>query len=201
MSLFATAADFEQGGAGALYANPPYSRYPFFQTRIDALKQRFAPTGQKLLIVGCGFGYLVDDAVTAGYDAWGIDCAYAIGKGQQLLPAIASRLLVADALTASTLDTAAATAGLKGHTPKWPLLFTEDVLPCMSDTEVQTALTNLRARCSTNLVHLVTPGDGGPECDARINWKTITGWRTVLCPPDVVGDCETGLFWNATGQV
>lgn len=200
MSLWATAADFEQGGPGALYANPPYSRYPFFQTRIDELKQRFAPTGQKLLIVGCGFGYLVDDAVTAGYDAYGIDNAYAIGKGKTLLPQIAARLIVADALTAATLDSAAQTAGLK-HNAKWALLVTEDVLPCMSDAEVQTALTNLRARCSTNLLHLVTCGDGGSRCDPRINWKSIDAWRAVLCPPDVVGDCETGLFWNATGEV
>lgn len=200
MPVWATAADFEQGGTGALY-DPPYSRFPFFQTRLDGLKQRFAPSGQKLLVVGCGFGYLVDDAVTAGYDAWGVDNAYAIGKAKALLPAIASRLIVADALTASTLDSAAKTAGLKGGTPKWPLLVTEDVLPCMSDAEVQTALTNLRARCSTNLLHFVTCGDGGPECDPRLTWKSIDGWRTVLCPPDVVGDCETGLFWNATGQV
>lgn len=213
MSLWATAADFEQGGAGALYSNPPYSDYPFFQTRLDGLKQRFAPTGQKLLIVGCAFGYLVNLAVAAGYDAYGIDNAYAIGKAQALFPAIATKLIVADALTATTLDSAAKTAGLHGGTPKWPLLLTEDVLPCMSDAEIQTALTNLRARCTTNLLHFVTGGDGGPECDPRINWKPIGGdpanpatipvgsWRAVLCPPDVVGDCETGLFWNATGEV
>lgn len=200
MSLWATAADFEQAGVGALYA-PAYSRFPFFQSRLDSLKQRFAPTGQKLLVVGCGFGYLVDDLVAAGYDAYGIDNAYAIGKGKALLPAIAARLLVADALTASTLDAAASAAGLKGHTPKWALLVTEDVLPVMSDAEVQTALTNLRARCTTNLLHFVTPGDGGQACDPRLNWKPIDGWRGVLCPPDVVADAETGLVWNANGQV
>lgn len=199
MSLLASAADFEQGG---LY-EPPYSRFPFFQTRLDELKQRFAPTGQKLLIVGCGYGYLVDDAVTAGYDAWGVDAsAYAINKGKTLLPAIANRLIVADALVGAQLDAAATTAGLKRNV-KWPLLVTEDVLTVMSDAEVQTCLTNTRARCSTNLLHFVIPGDPQtePSCDPRINWKTIDAWRAVLCPPDVVGDCETNLFWNANGQV
>jgi hypothetical protein len=201
MSLFATAADFEQGGPGALYSNPPYMEYPYFQERINALIGRFAPNNQKLLIVGMGFGYLVNLAVTAGYDAFGIDNAYAVGKAQALFPSLASRFIVADALSASTLDAAAKTAGLHGGTPKWPLLITEDVLPCMSDAEIQTALTNLRARSSTNLLHFVMPDSGLAEAyDPRINWKTIDGWRAVLCPPDVVGDVETGLFWNANGQ-
>jgi SAM-dependent methyltransferase len=200
VSLLATAADFEQ--EGGLYW-PPYSRFPFFQTRVDELKQRYAPAGQRLLVVGCGYGYLVDDCVAAGYDAYGIDAsAYAIGKGQTLLPGIASRLTVADALDAAALDQAAKGWGLKGGTPKWTLLITEDCLPCMTDTEVQTALTNLRARCTTNLAHVVTCGDPAVDkVDPRINWKSVDGWRTVLCPPDVVADSETGLWWNATGQV
>ena len=57
------------------YWNPDtgesYRRYPFFADRVAQLKQRFAPNGQALLIAGCGFGYLVDECVTAGYDAWG----------------------------------------------------------------------------------------------------------------------------------
>jgi hypothetical protein len=198
VSLFATAADFEQGG---LYGPDPYHEYPFFQERVDELIGRFAPNGQKLLVVGCGYGYLVDLCVTAGYDAFGVDNTYAITKGRQLLPAISTRLLVADALNTSTLDTAAKSAGLHGGVPKWALLVTEDVLPCMSDAEIATALTNLRARCSTNLLHFVTPGQQDASHDPRINWKTIDAWRAVLCPPDVAGDCETGLFWNAAGQV
>lgn len=198
MSLLATAADFERGG---LYS-APYGRYPFFQQRVDALKGRFAPNGQKALVVGCGYGYLVDDLVAAGYDAWGVDASqYAISKGQSLLPGVASRLAVADALDGASLDAVAKSAGLHGKTPTWTLLLTEDVLPCMSDAEVATALANLRARCTSNLLHLVTPGHADPDHDARLNWKTIDGWRAVLCPPDVVGDCETGLFWNANGEV
>lgn len=201
MSLQATQADFEGGAPGALYQNPTYNQYPFFQTRIDSLSQRFAPNNQKLAIWGCGWGYLVQLAVTAGYDAFGFDSsAYAINKGKILLPNIASRLFVRDALIAADVTQSKKDAGLKGQT-NFPLLVTEDMYSVFSDTEIQTSLPLLRGSSSANLLHLITPGDGGPDCDPRLNWKTITAWRAVFCPPDVVGDCETGLFWNSIGQV
>lgn len=203
MSLVANQADYglPDGTPGVLYS-AGYHQFPFFQTRIDDLKQRFAPTGQTLLIAGCGFGYLVNFAIQAGYNAFGIDASsWAINQGQTLIPSIASKLAVADITVATQVDAASKTFGLHGGTPKYALLLTEDVLSCLSDAEIQTALTVLRARCTTNLLHLVTPGVAGPGLDSRMNWKTIDGWRAVLCPPDIVGDCDTNLFWNATGQV
>lgn len=204
MSLLATQADYglPDGTPGVLYTSG-YHEFPFFQTRIDSIKQRFAPTGQTLLIAGCGFGYLVNFAVNAGYNAFGIDgSSFAINQGKTVLPAIASRLAVADITNATQVDAASKTFGLKGGTPKYALLVTEDVLPCLSDAEITTALSVLRARSTANLLHMVTPGNpGDPGLDSRLNWKTIDGWRAVLCPPDVVGDCDTGLFWNSTGQV
>lgn len=176
MSLIATAADFEQGG---LY-DPPYHRYPFFDARAATLHGRFV--SQKMLVAGCGYGYLVDDLVTAGFDAYGVDAsAYAISKGQTLLPAISARLAVADALNGASLDTAGKAFGLKGQ-QRWPLLVTEDMLTCCSDAEIATALTNLRAR-ATALGHIVTILDTAGEArDARINWKTLADWKQLVAP-------------------
>lgn len=213
MSLVANLADYglPDGTPGVLYSMG-YQDFPFFQQRINELIGRFAPSNQTLLIAGCGFGYLVNFAVQAGYNAFGIDASsWAINEGKTLLPSIASRLAVADITVASQIDSASKTFGLKGGTPKYALLVTEDVLPCLSDTEIQTALTNLRARCSANLLHWVTPGNpGDPGLDSRLNWKplgeTVTpapagSWRALLCPPDVVGSTESTTFWNSTGQV
>lgn len=212
MALLASQADFglPNGTAGVLYS-AGYHQYPFFQDRINTLIGHFAPNNQTLLIAGCGFGYLVQLAVTAGYNAFGVDASsWAISQGQALLPSIASRLAVADILNTTALDNAGKGFGLHGNPPKYALLVTEDLLPCMTDTEITTALTNLRARATSNLLHIITPGSGGPECDYRLNWKlfgdSVTPapagtWRALLCPPDVVGNAETNLYWNANGQV
>lgn len=189
MSLLATQADFEAGGAGALY-DPPYQDNPMFTDRINELKGRAAPNNQRLAIWGCGWGFLVSLAVAAGYDAYGFDAsAYAITKGKAVLPAIAARLFQRDALVSADVTAAKADAGIKGHT-NFALLVTEDLLTCMSDTEINTSLPLLRGICSSNLLHILTPDDSGaaPGGDPRVNWKTKAAWAALLEPPDVCVD-------------
>jgi len=201
--LFEPADEVERNSA---WYSSGYADSPLFQGRVNELSRRFAPSGQKLLIVGCGFGYLVDKAVTLGYDAWGIDAsAYAINRGKEVLPAIASRLIVADALVDAQVKAAATAAGIPGANPRFELLVTEDLLTCLTDTEVTTALTVLRGRSRTNLLHIVTciRPDWWPETteaerrardlatrDPSMNWKTLTEWRAILTPPDVVMDSQ-----------
>lgn len=201
MSLLATQQDFEPAnpteGASALYYEPGnaagvtgYRDYSFFQIRIDALKGRFTPSNQKLAIWGCGFGYLVQYAVTAGYDAYGFDASsYAITRGKALLPtAIGARLFVRDALVSADVTAAKGDAGIHGQT-RFALLLTEDMLTCMSDTEITTSVPLLRGICSANLGHMVTAIEQrGTNPDSRINWKTIAEWKAILAPPDVVLD-------------
>lgn len=198
MALPATAADFEQGG---LYGPTPYHEYPFFQERIDALRGRFAPNGQKLAIWGCGYGYLVNLAVQVGYDAFGFDVSsYAINKGKQLLPAISNRLFVRDALSAQDVANSRKDAGLKGN-QKFALLVTEDLLSVLTDSEVTTAVGNLRVSALSNLLHIVSPLNPEDNQDPRLNWKTIPEWLAIVAPPDFVYDAETNRVWSATGEV
>lgn len=206
MSLVATQQDYEPAnpteGATALYYAPAspdgtgYHQFPYFQTRIDSLKGRFAPNNQKLAIWGCGFGYLVSLAVTAGYDAFGFDASsYAIGRGKTLLPAIAARLFVRDALVAADVTASAADAGIHGGNPRFALLLTEDLLTCMSDSEIQTTMPLLRARCTANLGHMLTVLEAaGVNNDPRINWKTTAAWKAILSPPDLVLDGNGGAL-------
>jgi hypothetical protein len=198
MSLIATPQDFEPAnpteGEAALYYAPGaadgivgYHQYPFFQSRIDGLKGRFAPNNQKLAIWGCGFGYLVSLAVSAGYDAYGFDAsAYAISRGKTLIPSIAARLFVRDALVAADVTAAKNDAGLKGNV-RFALLLSEDLFTCMSDAEIQTALPLLRGICSANLGHMLTVLEqAGTNNDPRINWKQTAAWKAIFSPPDVV---------------
>ncbi len=195
--LIASRADFEPvdavEGASALYYSPDgrgYREYAFFQARVNELKTRFAPNGQKTLVVGCGFGYLVRLAVTAGYDAYGLDVSsYAIDRGKALLPEVASRLVLGDALTAAGMDAVSAAAGLHGNPPRFDILVTEDFLECLTDTEISVGLPLWRARCRANLGHIVTPADEWGQAhgaDSRINWKTVEEWRAIVSPPDVL---------------
>ena len=203
MSLLATAADVEPTptqGPTALYYQPADGSgyridYPFFQARVNALKQRLAPSGQKVAVWGCGWGSLVNLAVSAGYDAYGFDAsAYAITRGKALLPSIAARLFQRDALVASDVTAAKTDAGISGNR-QFALLVTEDVLACMSDAEISSTLPLLRGISSTNLLHMVTPLDPWAQAhglsDSRINWKTDAQWKALLAPPDQVYDAVT----------
>jgi len=205
--LLATQQDFEPAnpseGAAALYYEPNqplgtgYRQFSFFQARIDQLKGRIAPNNQKLAIWGCAWGFLVQDAVTAGYDAYGFDAsAYAINKGKQIMPAnIASRLFQRDATVSADVTASRNDAGLKGNT-RFALLVTEDMFTCLTDAEINTALPLLRGVCSANLGHMVLPleqtGNGQPG-DPRINWKSIAQWKALLSPPDQVIGAVDGV--------
>lgn len=198
MSLFATQQDFEpatpEEGASALYYEPGnadgitgYRDFEAFTERVNQLKQRLAPNGQKAAIWGCGFGYMVRWATDAGYDAHGFDAsAYAIGRGQTLLPNYAGRLHIRNALLSADMTPARRDAGLQGA-QRFSLLVTEDLLTCMSDQEISVCLPLLRGICSTNLGHIVTPLEqAGENRDSRINWKTIAEWKAIVSPPDIL---------------
>jgi hypothetical protein len=206
VSLLATQQDFEPAnateGKSSLYYQPADGTgykidFPTFTNRINTFKGRVAPNNQKLAVWGCGWGSLVNLAVQAGYDAYGFDASsYAITRGKALLPAIATRLFVRSALVAADVTASRSDAGIHGGT-RFSLLVTEDLLTCMSDAEIAVTLPLLRASCSTNLLHMVTPVDPWAQAnglnDQRINWKTDSQWKALLNPPDSVYDCPANL--------
>lgn len=196
MSLLAQRTDFEPAnpteGAGALYYDPNngngYSEIMAntITVRLNNLRQRFAPNNQKTAIWGSGFGSLVNLAVAAGYDAHGYDASqYAIDKAVALYPAISTRFHLRDALVSTDMTPARRDAGLQGA-QRFAILVTEDLLDCMSDAEINTALPLLRGICSANLLHIITPPNPPYTGDPRVNWKTIDQWKALLSPPDVV---------------
>jgi hypothetical protein len=199
VSLLATQQDFEPAnpteGATALWYTPhdgsghPVTS-PAQQARIDWLKATYPPSNQKLAIWGCGWGGLVDLAVTAGYDAWGFDAStYVIPRGKQVHGSVSTRLFQADALNSTQVANTSKSAGIKGQ-GKFALLITEDMLTCMSDAEVTKTLPYLRSE-STVVIHMVSPLDPTAQQDARINWKAATAWKTLVAP-DIVYDVVAG---------
>ena len=175
----ASASDFE---SGALYGPPGYRRYPFFAERADLILNLYG-AGGKVLVVGCGWGFLVDELLTRGYDAWGLDgSSYAIAKAAEVLPAAsAQRVLLADTTNRQQVVAVRAAAGVVGN-QRFKLIVTEDVLPVLSDAEVAVAVAECR-RVATNVLHIVTPGDPtDPSKLAGLNWKSIETWASLVAP-------------------
>lgn len=166
---------------GGWYTN--YVRYPFYGNRSFTVRQNIA--GAVILVAGCGFGYLVDQLVTDGRNVWGLDAsAYAISEGQARLPAIANRLRLGSVLLDADLVAARQAAGLRttgnpGQRQLFDLCITEDLLPCLTDAEIATALPLLRTH-ATRVAHIVTPLDPTTTQAPEMNWKTFAQWDALI---------------------
>lgn len=187
MARLAIPEDFEQGG---LYTQ--YRRYPFFAERAQEINRRFTP-GVKVLVAGCGWGYLVDELVTIGFDAYGVDASqYAIDKAAEVVPNVANRIFIGDCTVSADMTGVRKLAGLKAN-QKFNVTIQEDMFPCMTDAEVSTALGVLR-ETAASLFHTITcskPDDIPEQRHPGLNWKLQSEWK-ALVGSDPVLDTETG---------
>jgi SAM-dependent methyltransferase len=209
MSRVSSLADFGLGG-GSLSENRLYTQYdpaaPYLVQRAAAIRGRFANLSTKILIAGCGPGALVKMLSDLGYtDVWGCDFSTElINYGRSLYPALSSRLLVANCLSNSGNQLPSMTgvrraAGLTGGN-RFALCITDDLLTVMSDAEVATCLTVLRATAST-LLHVLWPVDPTAiSQDPSLNWKTVpAGWQTAIGGGEWVIDARTSVVYGANG--
>jgi hypothetical protein len=146
----------------------------------------------KLLIAGCGYGYLVAGLMADGFtDVWGCDAsAWAIQQAQALHPAIAGRFVVADITVRQNLNALRAAAGLSGN-QRFRAAVTEDVLPCAAtEAEAQTMLTELR-RITTDMAHLIT---------MRFPDGTLQPDGSVTAPWSVEPVQMPGFLWRSPAE-
>jgi hypothetical protein len=183
-------------GTGVLYED--YRRYSFFADRAAYIVNRWAANVGKILIVGCGYGYLVDELFRIhGRDAWGVELTdYARNKASEVLPfASASRVVLADMANRNAMNSVRSAAGLTGQ-QNWGLVVTEDVLPvCTSEAEAQVGLTEVR-RSANNLLHIITctKPEQPDDMDSRfpgLLWRSRAQWRVIINrPAEVCLDTE-----------
>jgi hypothetical protein len=183
MALIADISRFEQGG---WYDG--YRRYPFFAERASWLNQ-VAPPG-KILVAGCGWGYLVDELILLGRDVWGIDAsAYCVSKS-----VVSDRILQRSVLVRSDLNATRTAAGIAAN-GRFAAGVTEDLLPCLTIPEVISALSELRRIITvTALFHIITPGDGNAQPPGRVpdmSWRTQQEWKNIV-GNDLIYNSETG---------
>jgi hypothetical protein len=139
-----------------------------------ALAKGFPIDGRKVLIAGCAAGYTIERLVVAGVDAYGLDISGHI-VGQSPVPA---RIVVGDALTRAALNETKALAGLRAN-QRADLLVTEDLLPCLTDTEITAGLVEWR-RHAAQVLHRVSVGD----YEGGYNLKTLEEWRSTVGQSD-----------------
>jgi hypothetical protein len=168
MSLLATKQDFEEGG---LYEN--YRRYPFFATRAEAIVEEWPDAD--MLIVGCGWGFLVDELRTRGVEAWGIDMSqYALTMARKELP---------DTLAYIHRGNAKKIGGAYG------VVVTEDLLPCASSDEEARLFVEGAREAGEFVLHVATPAK--ETTDSRLLAKDEEGWRQFAQPDRLMFDNET----------
>lgn len=144
------------------YNGPIYTQYRHHEGyRKRAQLFRYFP--EPLLVVGCGFGFLVQELVDLGKQAWGVDASpYAIENR------ITKRVFYGD-----ILDLGAWTMG------KVSTVITEDLLPFLTDDEVLIVARNCQA-LSPLVVHMVTErGEANLNYHTTGYWMTLTGQLTV----------------------
>lgn len=176
--LIATQADYE----GGWYFDPnkavgelDYRDGSHFNARVEFLRARV--TTGKVLIAGCGYGYLVKRLVDLGFDAWGCDASqWCVDKAATIVP---GRVIKADVTVRAQLGSVLTAAGLSSKNGRFAFTVTEDLLVCLADAEISTALTELR-RISASLFHIVTAVEVEAERGASFNWKTLSGWKAVV---------------------
>lgn len=187
MGRLATEADFKQGG---MYDD--YRRYPFFAQDADSLTARYPALG-RVLVAGCGYGYLVDELAARGWDAWGCDASpHSIGER------ISARIQGFDVLVRSDMVALRTLAG-----GRFDLIVDEELLGVLSDAEIPVALTELRriaAPPARELFHIITCAnelDEGPLSPARtvypeFSWRSHSQWVALIGNGESVMNREGG---------
>lgn len=149
-----------------------------------------------VIVVGCGFGWLVEQAIDNGVAAAvGIDSSPFI----QANKATESRgdVVILDATVGVTADnTIKSMLQAAGFKRTADLVIDEDAASSHSDAELQAFFDGCESLVSGNrparVVHLVTPVSERGGNDPIINWKTMAEWK-ALRPAHTWIDIRTGI--------
>ncbi len=105
-------------------------------------------SGERIIDVGCAFGYLVKELTDRGAECLGIDVSsYAITQAQTLFPALSSEFTVQDIVVGTTFTKA----------QRFDLIITAGVLDCLNDAQKTLALIEMdRIRKNTGKTYCLT---------------------------------------------
>lgn len=157
----------------------PFDHYAVY-IRDRLVNNGIDPAGEKVLIVGCAYGYTVEYLI----DTWDVDCygmdvsSWAVQQADSEI-AYGGRIYQGDILSSQDL------ANVRKATPggKFRAIIVECVLECLTDSEAQTAAENVRSEAQAGVYHRVWTADGSDVNPDWYNNKTLSEWQS-LCDPD-----------------
>ncbi len=137
----------------------------------------------RILVVGCGFGYLIERFHDAGYaNVWGIDSSDDI-EARKGVESRGDVLWVSDEMT-GVGRVRAAMRNLTGD-DEFDWIITESMLESYEDNEVQTILNvcegALTGSDQSHIIHIVVTKEdpAAPGYAPAFNWKTIAVWNLL----------------------
>jgi SAM-dependent methyltransferase len=180
------------------YGREHYADSWAFGTRKDWLTGYGLDNNANVLVIGCGFGFLIEELAAAGItDVYGLDPGPFYWDAAQAAEwDVSVKARVAQDWVGSGTEKASLNAlGVTGQA-KFTFVVDEDAVPMHSDAELPAFIAGCEARLQGNargrIVHLVTTvGPYGPENQA-VNWKTLAEWKAVE-PAHTWVDINTGV--------
>ena len=183
----------ELPGGGLVYVGPDGKKL------IAALESIGLIKGQRILLLGAGFGWIAEEFVMAGYGPMadgtgnGRICALETSAWVHANKNVHARVAIinADVSVATGRNSIRASFNLTG-TAKADWCITEDVLPILvgqgaspnGPNEVQPLCQSCR-QMAVNIAHMVTPRHGSAQ-DPRLNWKSMEEWKAWVSPDYVI---------------
>lgn len=173
------------------------------ETLIAALVGVGLQKGQRIALIGAGFGWLAEEFVAAGYGpiadgtANGKVCAVDTSTWIQANKAGNATVAIvnADVNGSTGRRTVKQQFGSNNAVIDWAI--SEDVLPILSDAECGVFASALR-QVATNVAHWVSLGirrfDNSNVWagDARLNWKTLEAWKALVTLDRVIARNDQG---------
>ena len=166
-----------------------------FGTRKDWLTGYGLDNNAQILVIGCGYGYLIEYLLDAGIsDVWGIEPGALFwdpaNDGEwrsDVKPRVAN-----DWIGSGT--EAASLSALPGvpNNERFGWIVDEDCITMHSDAELPAFIAacedRLQGNAKSRIIHIVTTGELGNQA---VNWKSLAEWKAVA-PDDTWVEARTG---------
>lgn len=137
----------------------------------------FSTSGLKILVVGCAYGYTVDQLQIEGLDAYGMDISQ--WAQDNAAGSVVGDIYQGDVTIKSDIQNVAqSTQG-----GDFSVIYSECALECLTDSEAQEACRNMADEASAAVIHRVWSTDGSDINEQEYNSKTLSEWQS-LCDPN-----------------
>jgi len=158
---------------------------------LTALQTKGITKGQKICLLGAGFGWVAEDWVAQGWTP-----LIAVDTSTYIASRKATEATVTiydyDITTGSGRNAIKQALGVTGNN-KVNWMISEDVLPILSDTECG-QLDGWMHDLGTNVAHWVSVLNAGSNQDVRLNWKTLAQWKALMPSSWVVSRGATEIL-------